>query len=139
MKECPKCGLINPDSSNRCDCGFELGNKPIESHNVKPPFSSEQNLTLKNISVIFDLFLVLTLVGAIMSIMIVMRIENEIFKQFRIYFILFPIIGGIIGVVIFFSISIMAEIVRDINEKIEGIEKSINKKEDARDDNFRSS
>ena len=30
MKECPKCGLTNPDSAQRCDCGWDFRSETLE-------------------------------------------------------------------------------------------------------------
>jgi hypothetical protein len=31
MKECPKCGLVTPDSADRCDCGYDFRNGMVRS------------------------------------------------------------------------------------------------------------
>jgi hypothetical protein len=30
LMECPKCGLINPDEAERCDCGFDFVTQTLE-------------------------------------------------------------------------------------------------------------
>lgn len=30
MKDCPSCGLTNPDSAQRCDCGFDFSSRTIK-------------------------------------------------------------------------------------------------------------
>ena len=29
MKECPKCEVVNPDSAERCDCGYDFVSDPL--------------------------------------------------------------------------------------------------------------
>lgn len=40
VKNCPKCGLANPDSAQRCDCGFDF-----ESHRVEKSFANPSDKT----------------------------------------------------------------------------------------------
>lgn len=30
VKDCPKCGLVNPPSAVRCDCGYDFVSKTVE-------------------------------------------------------------------------------------------------------------
>jgi uncharacterized membrane protein len=145
MKQCPFCELINSDNAEWCDCGYHFSvNTHIPSEH-RSTLKEKHYSALTNISSIFMFFGFLTVVGTVISVGI--GLKNEFFEQFRIYFILASIIGGVIGAVIFFSISKMAEIILDIivgeiigdiSEKIEKIEKSVNKKEGTKDDNLRN-
>ena len=40
MKDCPKCGLTNPASALRCDCGFDCSSKKVEAS-----YLSQEELT----------------------------------------------------------------------------------------------
>jgi len=33
MRECPKCGVVNPDTAERCDCGYDLVADPMGGGN----------------------------------------------------------------------------------------------------------
>jgi hypothetical protein len=33
MKECPKCEVVNPDTAERCDCGYDFVSDPMQSGN----------------------------------------------------------------------------------------------------------
>ena len=35
-KDCPKCGLFNPDTSERCDCGWDFRTKRVELSYADP-------------------------------------------------------------------------------------------------------
>jgi hypothetical protein len=35
--DCPNCGLINPSSATRCDCGFDFVSRTIKESYVYPP------------------------------------------------------------------------------------------------------
>jgi len=45
MKECPRCGLINPSNASRCDCGYEF--KTIAFNN-STPYSLERSKKNEN-------------------------------------------------------------------------------------------
>ena len=34
MKECPKCEVVNPDSAERCDCGYDFVSDPLGATNT---------------------------------------------------------------------------------------------------------
>ncbi len=42
--ECPRCGLFNPDSASRCDCGYDFKSKTVE----KPFFTQELPKEIRN-------------------------------------------------------------------------------------------
>ena len=44
---CPRCGLINPETAQRCDCGYDFISKSVE----KPCFTSSPNTTISRIAV----------------------------------------------------------------------------------------
>ena len=44
---CPRCGLINPESAQRCDCGYDFINKSVET----PYFTSSPNTALSRIAI----------------------------------------------------------------------------------------
>ncbi|MBN9121990.1 MAG: hypothetical protein J0I06_23085 [Planctomycetes bacterium] len=31
VKDCPKCGLVNPPSAQRCDCGYDFISRSVEA------------------------------------------------------------------------------------------------------------
>src|SRR5262245_33960955 len=35
-KDCPKCGLLNPPSAQRCDCGYDFDRRQMERSYVEP-------------------------------------------------------------------------------------------------------
>lgn len=44
---CPRCGLINPESAQRCDCGYDFINKSVET----PYFTSSSNTALSRVAI----------------------------------------------------------------------------------------
>ena len=44
---CPRCGLVNPETAQRCDCGYDFISKSVE----KPYFTSSPNTTLSRIAI----------------------------------------------------------------------------------------
>jgi hypothetical protein len=44
---CPRCGLSNPETAQRCDCGYDFINKSVE----EPYFTSSPNTTLSRIAI----------------------------------------------------------------------------------------
>lgn len=42
MKKCPKCGLINPDSALRCDCGWDFQAQNMQEACLSPPLIEQQ-------------------------------------------------------------------------------------------------
>lgn len=52
MKECPKCGLTNPDSAQRCDCGWDFRSETQETSyltgNAAQPIASADYEILPN-------------------------------------------------------------------------------------------
>lgn len=44
---CPRCGLINPESAQRCDCGYDFINKSVET----PYFTSSPNTALSRLAI----------------------------------------------------------------------------------------
>jgi hypothetical protein len=48
VKICPRCGLPNPESNQKCDCGFDFESHKLEKQNVIPgdnPTGSESGWT----------------------------------------------------------------------------------------------
>ena len=39
--KCPHCGLINPDTSQRCDCGYDFEKKTVVKQ--EPPTSADES------------------------------------------------------------------------------------------------
>src|SRR5258705_12919511 len=35
MKECPECEVVNPDTAERCDCGYDFVSDPMGSSNTE--------------------------------------------------------------------------------------------------------
>ena len=35
-KQCPVCGLFNPDAAERCDCGFNFAQRQLRSEELDP-------------------------------------------------------------------------------------------------------
>jgi hypothetical protein len=35
MKECPQCEVVNPDTAERCDCGYDFVLDPMRSSNTE--------------------------------------------------------------------------------------------------------
>jgi hypothetical protein len=48
MKECPKCQVVNPDSAERCDCGYDFVSEPMRS--TDPPAKRAIRSILKSIA-----------------------------------------------------------------------------------------
>ena len=47
--ECPICGLINPDSAQRCDCGYDFLTQIIKKPYVKPTSKIAENISVINL------------------------------------------------------------------------------------------
>jgi hypothetical protein len=60
-QNCPRCGLTNPRSAQRCDCGFDFLSKTIE----KPYFKQK---IPKDIKTFINVFIPLNILGAIWSL-----------------------------------------------------------------------
>jgi hypothetical protein len=64
--KCPKCSLINPDGTQRCDCGYAFQGPQTDS--TAPLVSIERSVrTIKNIVV---WWFVLTLIGAVVFVIV---------------------------------------------------------------------
>jgi|SRR5437879_6437190 len=51
-KECPKCGLFNPDTTERCDCGWDFASKRVDLSYAAPldaRISAELGMTLTQV------------------------------------------------------------------------------------------
>jgi hypothetical protein len=48
MKECPKCEAVNPDSADRCDCGYDFVSEPMRP--ADPPAKRAIRSILKGIA-----------------------------------------------------------------------------------------
>jgi len=48
MKECPKCQVVNPDSAERCDCGYDFVLDPMRS--TDPPAKRAIRYILKGVA-----------------------------------------------------------------------------------------
>ena len=35
MKQCPKCEVVNPDTAEHCDCGYDFVSDPMRSSNTE--------------------------------------------------------------------------------------------------------
>jgi hypothetical protein len=55
VMKCPKCGLINPDEAQRCDCGYDFENHTME----KSYFYNEKEKELR----LLPIFLLLIFFG----------------------------------------------------------------------------
>ncbi len=74
VKNCPKCGLANPDSAQRCDCGFDFESYRVEKSYVNPSDKTnraELGLTLSQVGKRnIRMGLIVFLVGIIASILV---------------------------------------------------------------------
>lgn len=55
--DCPRCGLINPESAQRCDCGYDFA-----SRSVRTPYSNLRRQLPKEIKTFLILVVVLNIV-----------------------------------------------------------------------------
>lgn len=60
-KNCPRCGLANPSTAQRCDCGFDFLSKTIEQPYFKQKIP-------KDIKTYITVFIPLNILGAIWSL-----------------------------------------------------------------------
>jgi hypothetical protein len=60
-KDCPRCGLTNPGSAERCDCGYDFQSMAVE----KPYF--KQGIP-KDIRLFIKLVIILNVVGAFLAL-----------------------------------------------------------------------
>ncbi len=44
MTKCPRCGLINPETSQRCDCGYDFGTGTVDKTVAPPPSAASRLL-----------------------------------------------------------------------------------------------
>ncbi|MCD1655958.1 hypothetical protein K7J14_14760 [Treponema zuelzerae] len=70
--ECPKCGLINPPNSLKCDCGYSFKDKTvtqIENENIK--IKRNKFTAQLNGSIVF------LIIGIISSVILLIKIMNS--------------------------------------------------------------
>ena len=36
IKDCPKCGLVNPPDAQRCDCGYDFATRTVKPSYLEP-------------------------------------------------------------------------------------------------------
>jgi len=58
---CPECGLINPDTAQRCDCGYDFLSKRVE----KPYFTSSPDTSRSKIAIAAQIVALVLAVGAV--------------------------------------------------------------------------
>jgi hypothetical protein len=46
VKDCPKCGLVNPPDAQRCDCGYDFVTRTVEESYLGKRDPRADNLTL---------------------------------------------------------------------------------------------
>ena len=51
VKDCPKCGLANPESAQRCDCGYDFAARSVERSYANLGNRAERGLTLAQVGV----------------------------------------------------------------------------------------
>ncbi len=61
--KCPRCGLINPDTAQRCDCGYDFASKKVG----KPFYAQEFPPEIKSS---LTLLIVINLVYAVLAVAI---------------------------------------------------------------------
>jgi Flp pilus assembly protein TadB len=61
--DCPRCGLVNPDTAERCDCGYDFQSKKVE----KPYFRQGLPATIKAYIVLVVVVNVLMGMRAVLS------------------------------------------------------------------------
>jgi hypothetical protein len=59
---CPRCGLINPATAQRCDCGYDFISKSVE----KSYFTSSPNITRSRIAIGAQVVALVLAGGAVM-------------------------------------------------------------------------
>jgi len=53
-KDCPKCGLVNPDTAERCDCGWDFASRRVDLSYARPfdtRILAERGLTLTQVGI----------------------------------------------------------------------------------------
>ena len=58
---CPQCGLINPETAQRCDCGYDFISKSVE----RPHFGSSPNTAFSKIAIGAQVMALLLAGGAV--------------------------------------------------------------------------
>jgi hypothetical protein len=96
---CPNCGLENPPSATRCDCGFDFDSRQM-SRSFLPPPSKRPNLNLLD-----SLFLVqgrvidiAAVFGVFGCVALMAWIRSNLF-DFPLWFFAVPLLGMVIGLV----------------------------------------
>src|SRR5207249_1013224 len=41
VKDCPKCGLVNPPEAQRCDCGYDFTSRQMQGSYLAPKSGAE--------------------------------------------------------------------------------------------------
>lgn len=95
MVKCPSCGLLNPDSSQRCDCGYSFSSIPVS---VKTQRNTDQGqgLVIKDIDMPFWSMVSFMVKWAFASIPAIFIIAGVFGFVFLVLVSLFGSIGGLI-------------------------------------------
>jgi hypothetical protein len=70
VKDCPKCGLVNPPDAQRCDCGYDFISRTVkESYLVEKDHQAQTDLTTGEVLVC----VLLPIIGIVLGLMAVRR------------------------------------------------------------------
>lgn len=95
MVKCPSCGLLNPDNSQRCDCGYSFSLMPV-SIKTQRNTDLEQGFVIKDIDMKFWSMVGFMVKWAFASIPAILIVAAIAWGIFLVFIALFGSIGGLI-------------------------------------------